>query len=142
MFQGRRQQAFPRGEFHFTRKATRTLWGSPYLVGLRPREFGRWNSCRVRRCLTAKAHGKRAAGRLEDDAGPLVVIALDEHGGTSTQLLLTGTFTFFKSSGISSSSLPRASTAASLPSGSTKKTLGIELMPHDLENSLCQPRPW
>ena len=49
---------------------------------------------------------------------------------------------FFKSSGMSVSSWPRASTETSLPSWSTTNIAGIELIPHDLENSPSQYLPW
>src|SRR5262249_3639391 len=46
------------------------------------------------------------------------------------------------SSGIMVSSLPRASIEWILPSLSTTKTVGIELMPQKVENGLFQPPPW
>ena len=45
------------------------------------------------------------------------------------------------SSGISFSSLPRALTDFKFPFLSTINSDGIELIPHDVENSLAQPLP-
>lgn len=47
-----------------------------------------------------------------------------------------------RSSGIIFSSLPRALTEWRLPFWSTTKSAGMELMPHEVENSLAQPLPW
>ena len=48
---------------------------------------------------------------------------------------------FASRSGISFSSLPRASVLASLPSASTANTVGIELIPQLAANSLAETLP-